>query len=662
MASFFRVLVFLSVCILGSVLAQAQGTLAPGTPMTLQNAPQRDTSNKTNDDKWHDEDAVIYYKKLEGQQQLNPDTSLHTFHRRPFTQPWLRDLGNTGTAIYNMFFTPEYRVGPTLGYRVFDAYRFVADSLLFYNTTRPYSVFAYNLGSKSDQVAGIMHTQNIMPRWNFAVQYRKVNSPGFFKSQRTIQDAGGLSTNYISRKQHYQLQAGITYNKVQQDENGGQPTVDTFLQNSRFSDRRTIPVAFQDDDYSQRRSPVSNTLRDFTILLHHSYTLGRMDTLYNEDSTKYSFRLVPRFRLGHRLRINSEKYQFKDDQPDSLRYTWLFARDFSSNDSVYMQQKWVSIDNTFLVEGLIGPEEKQTKLNAGYGIRTDRFTTSYATGELTNTILSNYLIGELSKEATGEAQWAYDATAQFFLTGEAAGSFLLKANVGKNLSERLGTVSAGFQQSLNQAPYNYTIYQNQYFGRTKDYSKESVTQIYGTVQNNRLGMQAGIRNYLITNYIYLNQKQEFAQYSSAFNILQVWGKKTFRFGKFVLDNELAFQQKGGDAPVNIPTVMGRHQFSLERYLFANALKIATGIDVRWHTAYNAPGYSPFFARFYYNDSYNVSNAPEAAIFFSFKVKRFRAFIMGDQLQQLVTRNNINFPGYPAQDVMIRFGFNWVMIN
>jgi hypothetical protein len=37
--------------------------------------------------------------------------------------------------------------------------------------------------------------------------------------------------------------------------------------------------------------------------------------------------------------------------------------------------------------------------------------------------------------------------------------------------------------------------------------------------------------------------------------------------------------------------------------------------------------------------------------------------MFDQLQQLFTTNVINAaPNYPAQNMMFRFGFNWIMIN
>jgi len=653
-------LVTLLICFCSNILAQQVMQPIPGAPVTLQNTPQRDTSNKTNTNQWRDEQARVIIKKLYSEQELNPDTFIHTFHRRPFLQPWLRDLGNLGSPATNLLFTSEYRNGPTLGYHSFDPYRFDADSLLYYNTTRPYSSFTYQLGSRAEQMADILHTQNITPSWNFAARYRKINSPGNYKIQRTNHDLGNLTTNYASRDQHYALNAALVYNKLQNDENGG-ILADSFLTDEGFGDRRTIPVKFQNDAYSIRRSPVTNMQRNFSALLFHSYTVGRTDTTYNEDSTQYSYRLTPRFRVSHRFELNTEKYQFKDIRPDSLRYAGFFNQKFAARDSVFTEQKWFYFDNSILLNGFLG-KEGQLQFAAGFGNRFDRFRTEFATGADRTDIISNYLTGEIKKEASQPGQWFYNANAKLFLTGDAAGNFLVKANIGKDINSKIGIISAGFEQQLNNAPYAYTLYQNAYYRQVRNYDKEAVTQLHGSIQNDFLKLSLGIRNYLIANYIYLNEQQAFDQYSNAFNVSQLWARKMFVYGIWVLDNELIYQQKTGNAPVNVPAVMGRHQLSVETRLFGNMLKIATGVDVRWHTAYEPSGYSPFFNRFYYQSAYRVSNAPETAVFFNFKVKNFRAYVMGDQLQSFFARNPIIAPGFATQDAMIRFGFNWVMIN
>lgn len=648
----------------------AQGVL-PGAPVNLNNAPQRDTTNRSNSAEWHDETVRISFKKANSSIDGYPDTSIHTFHRKPFTQPWYRNLGNLGSPTRNLFFTPENegRTGPSLGYHVFDVYRFDADSVLYYNTNRPYSAFHYELGSKLEQTMQILHTQNIKPNWNFAVQYRKINSQGFYKIQRTNQDHGSVTTNYQGPKQHYNLKAAFVYNLAQQDENGGIAS-DTFLSQDRYNDRRTIPVYYDEPNYSIRRSSVTTRQRDFNILVQHDYTWGRRDTLYNADSTQFYFELVPRFRIAHRLDLGSQKYIFKDIRPDSVDYASFFRRTFATLDSVYSQQQWTWVDNRFTLNGILGRRESPLLFNAGIGNRVDNFRTFYIAGDDRRNVLGNYLVGELRKDALKSGQWGYKATAQFYFTGEAAGNFLLDASVGKDMGRRWGSLTAGFKQSLSDAPYNYTRFQNQFYLETHSLANESITQLYATVESERLGLSGGLRNYVVGNYIYLadslnrisNERLQVRQSSAAFNLTQAWLRKTFFFGRFVLDNELAFQQIAGDAPLEVPLLLGRHQLSYEAYLFGKALKIATGIDVRYHTDYKSAGYSPLYNRFYYQDTYSTGTIPEASVFFNFKVKRFRAYLMGDQLQRIFGVQNMPVAGYPSPDVMVRFGFDWVLVN
>ncbi|RYD58171.1 MAG: hypothetical protein EOP56_04420 [Sphingobacteriales bacterium] len=650
--------------------AMAQIQQPPGAAPTLNNIPQRDTSlNKTNNTDWKNENVRLTFSRAYSDIAFVPDTSLRTFHRRPFVQPWHRTLGNHGSAAYNGLFTPEYRVGPTSGYHVFDIYRYNADSLYYYNTNRPYSFFQYQLGPKLEQTAHILHTQNVRPNWNIAFEYHKIMSPGNFLLQRILHDNANLTTNYQSPRQRYKLYGAIVYNNMQQDENGGIVNENQLDSNQLYGDRRTLPVRFgntvfaNEGDY--QRSAVSNTMRDASLLLQHSYTFGRIDTLYSDDSTRYSYQLNPRFGISHRLQISNERHRYKDVRSDSARYAQFFNRTLRSDgqDSVVSEQRWKRIDNRVMLNSFIGKRENLLSFSAGLGNRVDHFNTHFATGNRSNDILSNYLIGELNKEIHLAGQWFYNADAQIYLTGEAAGNSSLRAEAGKDLGPVLGQFKVGFQQRINNAPYAYTIYQNQYDTIQASFNKESVSLVSATYANYRLKLNGGLRNYVIGNYIYLDQKQMPAQYGPAFNITQVWVQKLLTWKRFVLDNELVYQQKSGEAPINIPTIMGRHQLCIESPLFKSALIVATGVEVRYHSNFKGAGYSPFFNRFYYQDTDTLRNPLETSIFFNFRVKRFRAYIMGDQLQKLwANKNVIATPGYPMPDFSIRFGFTWTLIN
>jgi Putative porin len=684
--------------------ARAQSNLNtgnPGQPTTIANAPQRDTNaNKSNNNKWKDYQAAVTYQRLGSAQVYTPDASLHSFQHEPFAQyPWYQDMGNLGSPVNNLLFTPEPGVGPTLGYHVFDLYRYQVDSLNYYSTTRAYSDFTYHLGSKLEQIASIMHTQNVRPNWNVAVGYRKTSSPGYYKIQRNNHDNAWLTTNYLSLNKHYSFYGAVVYNKEQHDENGGVP-IDSELLSPSYTDRRTVDVAYQNDLYSLTRSSVFNVQRDFAVMLRQAYTWGRLDTTYNKDSTQYTYHLIPRFSISDRMEISSEKHYFKDLTPDSLRYTTLFQQGFGSNgssyytageDSVFTQQKWLWFDNRIMLNGFLGREARQLKFSAGLGTRFDEFIstpvrtlrldslpdTVYTNGKDRNNYFSNYLAGEIKKEALQPGQWEYGANGLFYLTGAYAGDFDLHVLLGKQL-KNIGSFVAGFQQSLNDAPYSNTHYENTYTRLNWNFNKESVTDVYAAINVQWLKLTAGIKSYVIDNYIYINQNELPAQYTIPLTLTQAWLRKTFHIGCFYLDNELAYQQYPIAAPINVPTLMGRHQLTYERDLFHSALKIVAGAEIRYHTAYYVPGYDALLNKYFYQHTSYVGNAPQAALFFNFRIKRFRAFVMGDQLQQVLSKNFltnvgtpvINFNGtganyipvYAAPNAMIRFGFSWVMIN
>lgn len=616
---------------------------------------------RTNTSNWENEDAQIYYTTSFSKVKQAIDTQLSTFHRRPFSQPWYRDLGNLGSPTMNLLFTPNRPLGISLGYHSFDAMRFVADSMKYYNTTKPYSNFTFNLGSKLEQRAEIFHTQNIKPYWNMAVNYRKINSPGHYFTQRNNHDNFFWTTHYESPSKHYELYATATYNKHQHDENGGIRS-DAFLEDPQFSDRKAIPTNFFSSGFSNTRSAVTTLQRDFTILLEHAYTWGKRDTLFNEDSTRYDLRLKPRFRITHRAEMGSQRYQFKDVRPDSLRYVDFFQQRFPSGDSVFLRQEWRYVDNRFLLNGLLGKPENQIVFNAGVGLRIDQFSTRFIGGESSQNVLGNYLVGNIRKEAGAAHQWGYEAKAQLFVTGAAAGNFLLQGLLSKDLGNKWGAIQIGATQQLNNAPYNFTIFQHKFWSRTASFNQESATRLFAQIHNPKYKFSIGFSNYLMSNYLYFDASQNPAQHANAFTISQLSLRKQFAFGVFRLDNELLYQQKAASAPVNVPQWLGRHQLYVESAIFKNQLKIATGLELRYHSQYFANGYEPLFNQFYFQNSYLVRNGPDGSVFFNFNIKRFRAYFMFDQVPQMFQKNIIISQGYAAQNAMLRFGFSWVMVN
>src|SRR5690606_22037132 len=157
----------------------------------------------------------------------------------------------------------------------------------------------------------------------------------------------------------------------------------------------------------------------FNVILQHGYSWGRTDSTYNDDSTKMSIAFTPRFSVSHHFRLSNKQYTYKDLRPDSLRYAPFFTQTFAGNgtDSVFTRQKQNTIDNAVLLNGFIGQKEQQLRFTAGAGLQVDKFSTRFLVDAQFTTITSNYITGQISKEALQDGEWFYGADAKFYITG-----------------------------------------------------------------------------------------------------------------------------------------------------------------------------------------------------------------------------------------------------
>lgn len=620
---------------------------------------------------WDDTPAKVIFRTTYSDVARKVDSNLHQFHKRNTVYPiWGRTLGNDNSAGYNMFFTPNTRIGLQSGFTAFDIYQFPIDSLRFYKTDKPYSEFDFMMGPKRQQDVGIMHTQSPNDQFTIVGAVKGGLSQGFYSRQTTRHMRIALNAGYQSKDSRYALKAGFLYQRHFQDEHAG-IMGDEYLGNPRYTNYLVIPVGANSNNFSNNRSAISNSLTNTTVFLHHQYAAwGVRDTLYNEDSTTITPIYTPRFTLMHKLEANVQQHLYKDVNPKDSLYmnVYDFTPIFLSKDSVYAKQNWNYLDNKFAIGTSIGQFEQNVNVEAGVGVKLDRFANAYMADSATGTLgiqhqsyLGTYLYGKLVKEAYNEKQWYYDADAQLYLTGPAAGNFALNARVGKIIKSLL-LLQAGLQQSLSMTPHFSANFITNKYQYATALDNQNVTAVWGNIAFPKYQASIAVKNQLLTNYIYYDKNLQLVQDDNTYNILQVNARKDFKLGRFRMHNEAIWQQIPDQAPINMPQLMLRHQLGVEAPMFKSKLAIAVGLEVFYHTAYKGMGYSPMINQFYYQNEYEINNKPELGAYFNFKVKTFRAFLKFDQLQSLWWKQNVYAQGYASQGLGFRFGFNWPLSN
>jgi hypothetical protein len=623
------------------------------------------------------EDSItIHYRFFDSTTVRNIDSSINNFTTRYPVPAQYVTLGNFGSAAHSLLFNPNLKPGFDPGFHAFDIYRFNFQETKFYQTTRPYTELGYLLGSKAEQMIDIVHTQNIRPNFNMALQYRLINSPGNLQNQNTSHNSYRINGNYQSRNKRYTAYGIFLANKLLASENGGIIN-DSLLNDYRFTNRYLIPTRLSGDSAPIRnpfntRVTTGNVYRESNFLLRQQYDFGQSDSIVVNDSTVIRL-FYPRFRLQNTFILSNQQYEYRDYFTGDSKvndYKTFFGKTVT-NDSLLYHDKWKNIRNEF---SLISFPEKNNlnqflKAGIAYEAIKGTFDSTLKDTPVVNHYHNIFLTGEY-RNRTRNQKWDIESSGGFYLNGYNAGDYAFRVNLKRLITKKVGYLEAGFQ-NINRTPSlifgRQTAFPVKFSGSL---NKENITRISGSITNDAKGTALTGEYYLISNYTYFDSFFSARQEATLFNVLHVAAKKKLKLSKVLnLYTEVHLQKTAGNPPINIPLVFTSNRLSFEGVYYKNMI-YAIGIEVRYHTPYKADNYSPFVGQFFYQNNYTISNRPEVNAFFDFRIKSFKAFIRAENLNTIGTntgsfglnQNNLTAQHYPQQGFWFRTGIWWTFVN
>ncbi|MCW3463578.1 putative porin [Chitinophaga nivalis] len=618
---------------------------------------QRDTSRHE-----HELDTLtLTYRYLGEPTDFTIDSSVADFQLNYLKVPaTYATLGNSGSAARNLIFTPLMKPGFDAGFHSYDIYSNSHQNARFYHTTRPYSELSYLVGGKQEQIIGITHTQNRTERFNFAFDYRKVNAPGFFRTQNSNHDTYRLTAHYQSKNKRANTYLSFYYNKINGGENGG-IRADSILDDPSYKQRRNVPV-FLGNSVSRSygffgtSSPVKSQYQETGLLLQQQYDWGRGDSIHVNDTTDY-YKFDPVFRVQYTFNYQNSNYQFIDAVPDTGFYRMHY--DFApSADTLQAKHVWKMISNDlsliqFPIRGNLGHFIKA-------GARFESITGTFLDANIN---FSNLALHGEYRNKTRNKLWDFSAKGEFYVLGQNRGDYSVAGMLQRHLNDFLGDMRLTFTNVNREPSYVY-----KYFNSTRDtwynteLTKENITQLQFATESRKLKYNLAVNYFLFNNYTYFKDYYHSDQYKSLFNLLQIVFSKKFSLEPFAWYADIAFQQVHGNAPVNVPAFWTRHRFAFEKRLYKN-LNLMTGVEVRYNTDYYADDYSPITGQFIYQDSVKVKyNFPDLAAFANFRIKSFSAYVRAENLNTFFAKNNFAAPLYPYNNFSFRVGLRWWFIN
>lgn len=647
----------------------AQGRVIPNSP---QQKGQDSLKHRDNTD----DSITIHYRYFDSTTIRNLDSSINDFTTRyPLPADYVT-LGNLGTAAHSLLFNTNLKPGFDAGFHAFDIYRFRIEDTKFYQTTRPYTELGYLLGSKAEQMINLVHTQNIKPNFNMALQYRLINSPGNLQNQNTSDNSYRLNGNYQSRNKRYTVYGVLLANKLLSSENGGIRD-DSLLNDYRFTNRYLIPTRLSGDSAPLRnpfntRVTTGNVYHESDFLLRQQYDFGQSDSLVVNDSTVIRL-FYPRFRLQHTFTLSGQQFEYRDYFTGDSKvndYKTYFGSTIS-DDSLLYRDKWKNIINDFSIISF--PEKNNLNQFIKAGAALENITGSFDSSAKSSTIVKRFhnifLSGEY-RNKTRNQKWDIEGTGRFYLNGYNGGDYALHVSLRRLISKKIGFLETGFE-NINRTP-SY-VFQEQSGFPVKFYgslNKENITRISGSILNDAKGTSLSAEYYLISNYTYFDSFFTARQEATLFNVLHIAAKKKLKLSKVLnLYTEVHVQKTAGNPPINIPLVFTSNRISFEGIYYKN-MHYAIGLELRYHTPYKADNYSPFIGQFFYQNNYTINNRPEINAFFNFRIKTFKAFIRAENLNTIGTntgkfglnQNNLTAQHYPQQGFWFRLGIWWTFIN
>jgi len=610
---------------------------------------------------------TIFYRYFDSTRPRKIDSSINDFYTR-FPLPYrFHSLGNYGTAAQSLVFDPFMKAGFDAGFHAYDVYRFTTTNTRLYQTTKPYTELTYLLGSKAEQLINFVHTQNKKDNFNFTIEYRFSNAPGNIKNQNASHNNFRFTTHYRSPNRKYGLNLIYLSNKAASSENGGLQDVKK-LDSLRLNDPYELETRLGRAGAANRNPfntsvVTGNTYKETVFLLRQFYDFGKKDSIVT-DSTAYKI-FYPRFRLEHTFRFTGSNYQFFDNAVDSVRYRQYFNRLVPDKVDIGYQDRWNDITNQFSILTFPDKNNQSQFIKAGIALQN-------LGGRFDSTISKNfyniYALGEY-RNRTRNQVWDMEARGELYLNGLNAGDYEAFVSMKRLLGKKAGYLNIGFH-NVNRSPsFIFDPLSRFPVDNRTNFNKENSIRLFASYENPRNGLILSGSYYAMSNYMYFDSFFHAKQEATLFNVIQVRAEKKFRLSRYWnWYTEIDVQQTTGQPPVNLPLILTRNRIAFEGNFFTN-LFLSTGLELRYHTAYKADGYSPFLGRYFYQNRETLRNRPDINLFLHFRIKSFKGFIRIENLNALNTSKGFEFSKpnmvsalYPNTSLWTRVGIWWNFVN
>lgn len=598
------------------------------------------------------------------------DTVFSLSHRYRITDkysPINAYLGNYGLPLYQINFFDRITDPDKFLYSAYYPFMYVPEKAIFMNTQVPYTELDWSFAGtreNSEQTFRVRHSQNVNRFLNFGIIYDIVFSLGQYNFQRAENKNFTFYSSYTGDKYKLYFSAGI--NNIKSYENGG---IKDFNQIGTVTNMRDVVTNLGGTDNA------FSLLKNRSLLLVQRYSIGgapitKKDSISKE--TKGFFGLSGTF--SHIFSLETNKRTYSDQDPKSPFYDTLFVTQSPIFDSLYSRY----IKNTIRFD-FTTDETRKFRLGGGAGIRSEVYRYSQlvptlnATGDTLFPAIAvwnrsnNAVVGRLYNNIGDKFRWV--ATGDLYLTGYRSGDFDLNGVIDKSFDLKKGRATWAITGSMSnrQPSFWFQNWASSHFKWEANLKKEFRVNVGTELSFPARKMDLKFNYAIINNYTDFDTTAYPSQYSGALSVAAITVSKDLRLWKFHLASDVILQQSSAPGVLDLPMIALKSAGYFE-HLFrfkstGGRLNTQLGAEVLYTSAYHAYAYMPPTGRFYRQDKILTGNYPYINVFFNFKVKRTRVFIMFDHVNSgMMGYDFAMVPSYPMNVRMLRYGLSWTFYD
>ena len=581
--------------------------------------------------------------------------------------------GSLGHAHYGLFPTLAGGLDYRLQDEEFEAYLKTPANVRFYQVLTPYSVLEYNNTLKKDYLIHLAHTQNIIPGWNVAFDYRLINPEGVLSGSGAKNHYLDVTTNYFSVDSRLQAQAGFIWQSFSMGENGGL-TDDSYLTDNLMGNFAGLPVKLYGSGSEHSRHNAFarvtyNLVRQVERYRERDSLTVRYDTLRADSVVLVTDTLtvVDTLRVGTPHILNAGVFGIEGSYShwyrearltsfaDSARWSEACATLFWTNDA-YLDHRWhnplkvtlgitprrleaivrtdtANVHDTLVASAVLNPFAKVE-------LQLWRATLT-AHAELDNTLKA---LSPLVKESDlhGHATLFIPLSSDSLSRQEIRNSGLeltaafQRAVPSVRMIQALGTALV----PIKSERYGLHLFHNTPEGllRQVDLSLSASHMDHNVWYDTLLTAHVG------SSDLWLGQ--------AALTLRLAWGW-------LHLDMQHLLQHSTDSEQLPVPRWTSKNSLYVDLTLFGKALRMQVGADVRYFSRFTPNGYDPGTGIFYHQDV-ETGNNFWGDLFINLQVKRATIFLKAGHLNALWESHPSYFllPHYPSHQFALHWGMTW----